>query len=74
MTAEDGDCDDDNGWVSPDTREICGDGLDNDCDGEFDEDCTPDVIGRTGGCNCASNGSGMGWLGLAMLAGLRRRR
>ena len=44
------------------------------CDGNFDEDCTPDVIGRTGGCNCASSGPGMGWLGLAMLAGLRRRR
>lgn len=28
-----GDCDDSRGWVSPDQPEVCGDGVDNDCDG-----------------------------------------
>ena len=33
------DCDDLNGTVYPGAEEICGDGLDNDCDGFFEEDC-----------------------------------
>jgi len=32
-TVEDGDCDDSNAAVNPDQSEVCGDGLDNDCDG-----------------------------------------
>jgi hypothetical protein len=32
-SVEDGDCDDDDGAVHPGAEEVCGDGVDNDCDG-----------------------------------------
>ncbi len=32
------DCDDDEFWANPDVAELCGDDIDNDCDGEIDED------------------------------------
>lgn len=35
----DGDCDDADAGTNPGGEEVCGDGLDNDCDGEIDEDC-----------------------------------
>ena len=44
VTIADGDCDDSNDTVmGPGTAEICGDGLDNDCDGsaDFTVDATP---------------------------------
>lgn len=58
VTIADGDCDDNNAMVAAGMAEICGDGLDNDCDGNADfgldamqkpmcspYDDTPDVIG-----------------------------
>ncbi|MBI4153820.1 putative metal-binding motif-containing protein [Candidatus Woesearchaeota archaeon] len=33
------DCDDTNAFLSPGAVEICGDGIDNDCDGDTDEGC-----------------------------------
>lgn len=35
-----GDCSDDDAAVNPGAEEICGDSIDNDCDGLVDEDCT----------------------------------
>jgi hypothetical protein len=41
MVDNEGDCDDAVALVNPDNAEICGDGIDNDCDGEVDEDDAP---------------------------------
>jgi hypothetical protein len=41
MVDNDGDCDDAVALVNPDNAEICGDSIDNDCDGEIDEDDAP---------------------------------
>ena len=39
-TADDTDCDDTNDTIFYGATEVCGDGLDNDCDGDVDEDIT----------------------------------
>ena len=44
-----GDCDDTNPMVKKGMPEICGDGLDNDCDGEGDR--TEDAMGNSIACN-----------------------
>lgn len=38
-----GDCDDDDDTVSPDAEEVCGDGIDDDCDGRADNACPSSV-------------------------------
>ncbi len=53
------DCNDDNASMSPDLPEICGDGLDNDCDGLVDGDDVDD-------CDGSTDGDGDGWCGVGM--------
>jgi hypothetical protein len=43
-----GDCDDTDPTVHPDAPEICGDLVDNNCNGLVDEDCEPTDTGDTG--------------------------
>ena len=54
------DCDDARAAVNPGRREVCGDALDNDCDGDVDgsdTECPPVDVGDPGegggGCGCA---------------------
>lgn len=78
------DCDDASGEVFTGAVEVC-DGLDQDCDGAVDEDTCVDTAapdsadkledqGSGPGCGCASSGAAGGWVTLALLAGLSRRR
>lgn len=45
------DCDDTDALTSPAEEEVCGDELDNDCDGDIDEDCTVEVEIHVAGDN-----------------------
>jgi hypothetical protein len=67
------DCDDDAAWRNPQALEVCGDGIDDDCDGEADEDCGPPL--EAPGCSgCASSrGSAGAVLAVVSLAFVRRR-
>jgi hypothetical protein len=42
LTANSGDCNDSNASVYPGAAEICGDGIDNNCNGSIDDGCAPD--------------------------------
>ncbi len=42
LTATSGDCNDTNAAVRPGAPEVCGDGIDNNCNGSVDEGCAPD--------------------------------
>ncbi|MCX8043638.1 MAG: putative metal-binding motif-containing protein [Desulfobacterota bacterium] len=49
------DCDDANAGVNQNAQEVCGDGKDNNCDGQVDEDCSLGCIDTDGdgyGINC----------------------
>lgn len=76
------DCDDSRAYVHPDAVEVCGNALDDDCDGETDEDCGPPLASEdepsaptAKGCSAApASGGGMvPILTLVALAGRRRR-
>lgn len=53
-SSNDDDCDDLNPWVNPAATEECDDGLDNDCDGLFEEGCP--------GSNCFEDSDYLGML------------
>ena len=47
FTVGGGDCNDNDPTINPDAEELCGDGIDNNCNGEIDEDCdlvTPTLL------------------------------
>ena len=39
FSVSEGDCDDGDELIGPTALEVCGDQIDNDCDGLFEEDC-----------------------------------
>ena len=70
-----GDCDDADRLASPDLIDVCGDLIDNDCDGVVDQTCAA----TSDGCGGCDGTSGTGITPLAVLAALvasmvRRRR
>ena len=75
---EDGDCDDDEPWVSPEAVEACND-IDDNCDGTVDEGCESDTAAAAdtskdaGACGCGATGSAPA-AGLMLAAALVRRR
>ena len=84
FTIQQGDCNEGNPDVHPGEPENCGNELDDDCDGIFNEGCERAVQqGQLGGgstCYATGGGSGPGDTGLALLLPLpwigwmRRRR
>ncbi len=78
------DCNDNDGSIHPSAADVCGDGLDQDCDGG-DTTCPEDTgAGATGGngavelssprCGCAANGGGGAGMLLLVSALVVRRR
>ncbi len=66
FTVEEGDCNDQDPAINPAMVEICGDGLDNNCDGVVDEgcanecnpECSPHGTCNNGVCECAPGYTG----------------
>jgi MYXO-CTERM domain-containing protein len=79
FTEAEGDCDDRNGYASPEAVEVC-DGVDNDCDGVIDaagcDDTAPAPAPEAAAtsCGCSADGRGGGAVALAWAALLARRR
>src|SRR5690349_9468420 len=71
----DGDCDDRDPKVNPGEAEVCGDHLDNDCNGLFDDGCDESAQRATllGGSACQDANAGFAFV-LLPLALIRRRR
>jgi len=75
----DGDCDDTNVQMAPHLYDLCGDDLDNDCDGDVDQTCGTDEAtgGGASGCSCNAATGGAAatpLLFLAMFLPTARRR
>ena len=66
------DCNDEDPTVNPDAQDLCGDGIDQNCNREVDDDCDLQDGELSGGSVCGAEG---GWaiLGLPLFAFRRRR-
>ncbi len=75
-SALEGDCDDSDRSVRPGRDELCGDGIDNNCDGLYDEGCDGGVAyGQLQGGGGCTGGDNLGaWLIVLPILGRRRRR
>lgn len=78
VTPAEGDCDDMDPEVGPGRDEVCGDRIDNDCNGLYDDGCDrPEARGTLqGGAGCAGGGvsAAVGISLPLLLLGRRRRR
>jgi hypothetical protein len=78
FTPAEGDCNDLDAEVRPNADEICGDRIDNDCDGFYDQGCDRGSergsVQGGAGCGAGAGVGTLGLLGLIPLFGLRRRR
>ncbi|NCG20218.1 MAG: hypothetical protein GWP91_14510 [Rhodobacterales bacterium] len=71
FTIGEGDCDDTKVRVNPGRPEVCGDQLDNNCDGFFDEECDGAAqLGSIRGGGSCTGGSGVGGTAFIFLAPL----
>jgi hypothetical protein len=69
------DCDDTDGQATVPSAEVCGDGIDQDCDGtETADRDDPECWEAAAGCGCDSSGGGAPALVLLLPLLLRRRR
>lgn len=66
-----GDCDDDEPLAYPGNEEVCGDRIDNDCNGLYDDGCDSRVQFGTlrggGGCTGGTNVGNTAFIGLPIL-------
>lgn len=69
------DCDDEDATINPDALDVCGDGVDNNCNGDVDDACDLQSGELGGGSGCgASNGWAVLFLPVIPLFVRRRRR
>lgn len=75
FTVGEGDCNDNEATVRPGANDICGDELDNDCDGLFDDGCDRSAhLGNIAGGGGCTGGSGVAGTSLIVLPLMFRRR
>ena len=65
------DCDDGDHTIHPDAQEVCGDGIDNDCNGVLDDNCVPvcgnGILEQGEGCDDGNTVNGDGCSSICQL-------